>query len=318
MTKRLPKPPAETRPAIPEFTPVPRRYRHDGWTPERQRAFIEVLADTGCVDHAARAVNIAQTNAYALRRAPGAEGFRRAWDAALDCALPRLKAIAFERSIEGQLVPVFSGGKLMGFQRKRNDNLLMFVLRHYGQDGAGRRTTINYFSSRATAGAGGGAGEGAAAGAEASTTTVRTVITGGSAGSGGSDPALAGDAAAAAVSGFEGVTLDRQAQAEIERALEACAARARALEADKEGSGPARLDALAQDGNEAFVRVRPGSVHYLGTLEPPVQLEDEAAFARGERPWTEAGSEVVDWVPVGEAEAEAGAEAEGAAGASRE
>ncbi|HEX2763027.1 MAG TPA: hypothetical protein VHM92_04155 [Allosphingosinicella sp.] len=29
------------------FTPVPRRYRHDGWTPERQVAFIEALADTG-------------------------------------------------------------------------------------------------------------------------------------------------------------------------------------------------------------------------------------------------------------------------------
>ncbi len=23
--------------------------RHDGWTPERQKAFIEALADTGCV-----------------------------------------------------------------------------------------------------------------------------------------------------------------------------------------------------------------------------------------------------------------------------
>lgn len=38
---------------IPDFTPVPRRYRHDGWTPERQKAFIEALADTGCVTRAA-------------------------------------------------------------------------------------------------------------------------------------------------------------------------------------------------------------------------------------------------------------------------
>lgn len=27
---------AEARPPLPEFTPVPRKYRHDGWTPERQ------------------------------------------------------------------------------------------------------------------------------------------------------------------------------------------------------------------------------------------------------------------------------------------
>lgn len=34
---------AEARPPLPDFTPVPRKYRHDGWTPERQRAFIGAL-----------------------------------------------------------------------------------------------------------------------------------------------------------------------------------------------------------------------------------------------------------------------------------
>lgn len=121
------------KPPIPEFEPVPRRYRHDGWTPERQKAFIGALAETGCVDRAARAVNMAQANCYTLRRAPGAESFRRAWEAALDFSIGRIKDIAFERAIEGQLVPVFVGGKLMGFRRKRNDALLMFILRHRGE-----------------------------------------------------------------------------------------------------------------------------------------------------------------------------------------
>lgn len=94
----------ETLPARLEFTPVPRRYRHDGWTPERQVAFIHALADTGCVDRAARMVNMAQTNCYALKRAPGAEEFRRAWDAALDCGLGRMKDIAFERALEGDVL----------------------------------------------------------------------------------------------------------------------------------------------------------------------------------------------------------------------
>jgi hypothetical protein len=152
MRNRTPVPRAERAP-IPAFTPVPRRYRHDGWTPERQKAFIEALADTGCVTRAAAQVNIAQTNAYELRRAPGAEEFRRAWDAALDFGLLRFKDVAFERAIEGQLVPVFVAGKLMGFRRKRNDALLMFCLRHYGQDANGKRVTVNYFSSRASAGA---------------------------------------------------------------------------------------------------------------------------------------------------------------------
>ena len=33
--------------------PVALRYRHDGWTPERQIAFIEKLADCGSVTAAA-------------------------------------------------------------------------------------------------------------------------------------------------------------------------------------------------------------------------------------------------------------------------
>ena len=34
----------------PEFAPVPRQHaRYDGWTPERQRAFIKLLAEYGCV-----------------------------------------------------------------------------------------------------------------------------------------------------------------------------------------------------------------------------------------------------------------------------
>ena len=60
----------------------------------------------------------------------GAEGFRRAWEAALDFGVARLKDVAFERAIDRYLVPVFVAGKLMGFRRRHNDALLMFCLRH--------------------------------------------------------------------------------------------------------------------------------------------------------------------------------------------
>lgn len=237
-------------PPIPDFAPVPRVYnRHDGWTPERQRTFIGALADTGCVTRAAAEVNMAQANCYTLRRAPGAEEFRRAWDAALDCGLKRLKDIAFERAIEGELVPVFSGGKLMGHRRKRNDALLMFILRHYGEDRAGKRTTINYFSTRASAGAGAvSSGEGAASAAQASSTTVRTVISGGG-GEGGEE-------AQALLAGFEGVPLDGEARATIMAALHECAARTRALEAGKEAGGDEGADWQADDPGEPFVPLR--------------------------------------------------------------
>lgn len=57
---------------------------------------------------------MAQADCYTLRRAPGAESFAAAWDAALDFGIARLKDLAFERAIDGQLVPRFAGGKLVG------------------------------------------------------------------------------------------------------------------------------------------------------------------------------------------------------------
>lgn len=80
----------EDRPPLPDFAPVPRKYRHDGWTPERQKAFIEALADTGSVSRAAAMVNMSSEGAYALRRHQDAEGFRRAWEAALDYGVARM------------------------------------------------------------------------------------------------------------------------------------------------------------------------------------------------------------------------------------
>jgi hypothetical protein len=64
------------------WVPVRRQARYDGWTEEKQRRFIEVLADTGLVGTSARAVGLTRESAYRLRRAAGAEAFAAAWDAA--------------------------------------------------------------------------------------------------------------------------------------------------------------------------------------------------------------------------------------------
>ncbi len=116
---------------IPDFEPVPRRYRHDGWTAERQRAFIDALAETGSVSHAASAINMSPEGAYYLRRQPGAEGFRAAWAAALDFGVQRLTDIAMQRAIEGVPVPIMYHGEQVGERRHYNDRLLMFILRHH-------------------------------------------------------------------------------------------------------------------------------------------------------------------------------------------
>lgn len=305
----------EARPPLPDFTPVPRKYRHDGWTPERQRAFIAALADTGSVSRAAAMVNMAQANCYTLRRAAGAESFRRAWEAALDFGVARLKDIAFERAIDGYLVPVFVAGKLMGFRRRHNDALLMFCLRHYGQDAGGKRTVIDYFSTRAGAVAGSGSGEGggangagaAGAVAEASTTTVRTVIHG-AAGAG--DAAGAQDAAAGRIEGFDGVALDEQAKAEIDAALLALAARQRALIAAADAGGPEAIEAQLDDPGVELVRLGERGTPFYGPLQAFEGLADAEPAQRfaGEADWVEAGGDIPEayraWIEAAEARGE--------------
>jgi len=117
-----------------DFAPVPRRARHDGWTPDRQRAFIAALAETGAVSLAAKAVNMSPEGAYYLRRQPGAEEFRAAWDAALDLGAEIVDGAALERSIHGVAVPVFHKGEQVGERRVFNERLTMFMLAHRKPD----------------------------------------------------------------------------------------------------------------------------------------------------------------------------------------
>lgn len=120
---------------LPAFTPVPRQCnRHDGWTPERQRDFIEALADTGSVDAACKAVNMSTVGAYHLRRQSGGEEFRAAWERALQLGVQRVEDVVMDRALNGVEEPLYSYGKLIGTRRKYNDRLLMFILRNRAPD----------------------------------------------------------------------------------------------------------------------------------------------------------------------------------------
>ena len=118
-------------PAEYRWVPVRRKPRHDGWTEEKQRRFIEVLADTGLVSLAAKEVGMSRKSAYAMRRAAHAGAFARAWDQARERAGAIIEDIAFERAIEGVEVETYDGdGALAGTRTVYNDRLLTFLLRH--------------------------------------------------------------------------------------------------------------------------------------------------------------------------------------------
>jgi hypothetical protein len=110
------------------FEPVPLRYRDDGLTPERQRAYVEALADTGIVREAAARVGISEQAINRVRRRFDAHDFDRACEAAHRFGARRLRSIAFERAVEGTLKGHYYHGELVSQERVYDNRLLIYLL----------------------------------------------------------------------------------------------------------------------------------------------------------------------------------------------
>ena len=102
------------------------RNRLAGWSAERQRVFLETLAETGSVHLASSAARLSARSAYRLRtRSPA---FAVAWDSALQLSVGRLSAIVFDRAINGRIEQLFEDGVLVGERRVPSDRLLIWLL----------------------------------------------------------------------------------------------------------------------------------------------------------------------------------------------
>ena len=134
VTEPAEAPPA-TRPgaraplSAPAFTPVSVRHRADGWTPERQRVFIEFLAETGSVRWAAGQAGMTEQSAYRLWLRHDAQSFAHAWDAAVRAAVRMLADKCLERAIHGVDEPIYYREQIIGCRRRYFDGLSMFMLR---------------------------------------------------------------------------------------------------------------------------------------------------------------------------------------------
>jgi hypothetical protein len=114
----------------PAFNPVPlARTRHDGWTPAKQRAFVERLAECGVVSAAASAVGMTARSAYKLRARPDAASFAAAWDEAAARGRQRALFTAYDRAVNGHAQPIFYRGLQVGERRVYSDRLLIALLR---------------------------------------------------------------------------------------------------------------------------------------------------------------------------------------------
>ncbi len=107
-----------------------------GWSVERQRAFLEMLAQCGLVERAAGLVGMTRQSAYAFRQTTAGRAFDLAWDAALLLARQRLIDESFELAFEGSVERIYRDGKLVQEKRKRDPKMLLATIERLGSKAA--------------------------------------------------------------------------------------------------------------------------------------------------------------------------------------
>jgi hypothetical protein len=111
-----------------DFEPVPLRYRTDGLTPEKQRAYVEALADCGVAREAAARIGVSEQSINRVRRRADARSFDHACEAAHIFGARRLRSIAFERAVEGTLKGHYYHGEKVSEERVHDNRLLIYLL----------------------------------------------------------------------------------------------------------------------------------------------------------------------------------------------
>lgn len=108
--------------SAPSSQPAPRPplARHDGWTADKQRGFLQVLAECGSVEHAALCVGMSRQTAYRFRNRASGRAFAMAWDAALLLARQKLIDEAFELAFEGSHERILRDGQVVVERRRRD------------------------------------------------------------------------------------------------------------------------------------------------------------------------------------------------------
>ena len=122
------------------FTPVPLRSRRDGWTPERQRAFIVRVAEGMPCSGAARAVGLSRQTLYALLRRPEAASFAAAREEAMRRAARARQASRpgnrrTRAALEGIEIPVTYRGRIVGTQIRHDNRQLVHLLNQFARKG---------------------------------------------------------------------------------------------------------------------------------------------------------------------------------------
>ena len=92
-----------------------------------EKAFLTALEKTGVVGWAAKAAGVGRRTVYDHKHAD--PDFAKRWEEALDTAEDNLLGEVIRRAVEGEKVPVYYKGKVVGHTTRKSDTLLMFAVR---------------------------------------------------------------------------------------------------------------------------------------------------------------------------------------------
>ncbi|UAK24669.1 hypothetical protein [Sphingomonas nostoxanthinifaciens] len=106
---------------------APPHQRQDGWTAERRRSFIALVAEGATVEAACARVGLSVASAYALRRRAGGAAFAMGWAAACLLARERLADVLMSRALDGQ-VDTYTRADGSVVTRHRHDNRLAMAM----------------------------------------------------------------------------------------------------------------------------------------------------------------------------------------------
>jgi len=108
-----------------------RATRHDGWSLDKQVAFLRALSATHSVSAAARAVGMSRQSAYRLRSRLKGKAFDLAWEVAFHHSYDVLAHAALERALNGVEMPVYYQGEQVGSYRRYDERLTVALLNRF-------------------------------------------------------------------------------------------------------------------------------------------------------------------------------------------
>jgi hypothetical protein len=102
--------------------------RVDGWSLDKQAAFLRALSATHSVSEAAKSVGRSRQSAYRLRSRLKGQPFDLAWEVAFHHSYDVLAHAALDRALNGVEVPVFFQGEQVGSYRRFDERLTVALL----------------------------------------------------------------------------------------------------------------------------------------------------------------------------------------------